>query len=173
MNLQLLQTSLIALIKSRGIPLPESDEYFNKIKSSDNLLLIRKIALWWRRIQTERFCVLTTNLLKIRGDFDAQLSGFISENTFSPFREEVGIQFLNYLISKNIDPLARSVAEFEIAIIKLKRGENIECMITLEYEPYSLIRGLLRNTLNIKEINKGTYNVVISSRNKEELFKVV
>ena len=172
MNLQTLQTSLAAMIKSRNILLPENEQYLSTIKNSDNLLLIKKIALWWRKIQTEQYCVLTSNYLKITGTFEHELSNFISEEDFSVFRDEVGIQFLEYITSKRLDSLTQSLAEFELAIIKSKLGENVDCVICWKYEPYAIIRGLLRNTFNSGDLSRGNYEVWVNSLNKEELFTV-
>jgi hypothetical protein len=172
MSLEQLQTSLSALIKSRRISPQENDDYIAKIQSSDNLLLVKKIALWWRKTQIEQYCILTTNLLKEMGTFEIQLSNFFSAKEFSAFREEVGIQFLEYIISQNIDSLTQSVSEFELAIIKLKLGENVETSIAWEYEPYSVVRRLLQNSQNLQELNSGRYQVTVSFKNIEELFSV-
>ncbi len=172
MNLQQLQTNLCSLIKSRPFQLSENDNYLGEIQASGNLLLIRKIALWWRRIQIENCCVLTGKLLKLSGNFEIELASFFNEQKYSAFREEVGIQFLHYMSSRNTDGLTRSVAAFELAIIQLKLGENIDASIPWEYEPYSVIGGLLRNKINTDDLQKGTYTVEVSYKNKDELFRV-
>ena len=172
MNLESLQTSLSELIKSRHISAESNDDYINKVKSSENLLLIKKIAFWWRKIQVEQYGILTTNLLKITGQFDEQLSNFISDAAFSSFREEVGHQFLDYVISTTSDPLTRAVAEFESAIIKLKLGDNIETKLPWPFEPYGVISGLLKNTLKPETLETGNYEVEISYKHQDELFKV-
>lgn len=172
MQLQEFQTNVCSLIKSRPVLLNQNDRYLSTIKASQNLLLIRKIALWWRKIQIENSCVLTTNLLKISGRFQAELSNFFSEQKYSAFREEVCIQFLQHLISKKIDVLTTSVAMFELAIIKLKFGVDIETQIPWQHEPYAVIQGLLKNNLTIENLEEGNYNVAVSYKNKEELFTV-
>lgn len=172
MTLQMLQISLAAMIKSRNIAIPEDESYLATVKHSENLLLIKKISFWWRKIQTEQYCVLTTTLLKITGKFEKQLTTFIAEKQFSVFRDEVGIQFLEYIISKNLDSLTQSVSEFELALVKLKLGENIESLIPWEYEPYAVIQALLQKTLNFHELNRGSYEVTVSSKNMQELFSV-
>ena len=172
MNLQTLQTSLAAIIKSRTIALSEHEKYLTTIKNSTNVLLIKKIALWWRKIQTEPYCVLTCNYLKVIGKFDQELSNFMSEKDFSVFREEVGLQFLEYIVSKRLDSLTQSLAQFELAIIKLKLGQDVDCIVSWEYEPYSIISGLLHNTFNYDDLSGGNYEVLVNSFNKEELFTV-
>jgi hypothetical protein len=172
MNLQLLQTSLSALIKSRPLPAGTKDRYLEDIGYSDNLLLIQKIAFWWRKVQVEPYCRLTSTLLKATGKFDDVLSAFLSEKDFSSFRDEVGRQFLSDVISKEEDSLIRSVAEFELAVILLKSGEEIEASIPWNYEPYELIGQLLNGSLNLASLKKGWYEVTVSSNNAAELFRV-
>ncbi|MGZ5255723.1 MAG: hypothetical protein ACXWCT_15045 [Flavitalea sp.] len=173
MKLRLLQTSLSSLIKSRPLPKgADGDEYLRGVQSSDHLLLIQKIAFWWRKIQVEPYCRLTSTLLKSTGRFDELLTGFISEKDFSSFRDEVGRQFLSYVILKETHPLTRSVAEFELAIILLKSGETVETCIRWEYEPYEVIRHLLKDELNIGLLKKGSYDVTVSSEKPAELFQV-
>lgn len=173
MNLESLQTNLHGLIKFNEIPLEMTNDYLREIQSSKNLRLIKKITLWWRTIQIEQFCRLTAGLLKTRGEFDLQLSNFISEKDFSSFRDEIGLQFLDYIIYKKLDSLLQSVAEFELSIIQLKKGEPVQCCISWQFEPYSVIQGLLNDTLEMETLKKGNYEVSISYMNSAELFNVI
>ena len=172
MNLQMLQTNLAALIKSREVVIPREDNYLAAVKDSKNLLLIKKIGLWWRKIQIEPYCVLTSNYLKSDGRFEREIQDFISKKDFSLFREEVGLQFLDYVISRHLDSLSQSLAEFELAILKSKLGEHVKCTISWDYEPYSIISALLHNTLTAADLSGGKYEVLVDSSNKEELFTV-
>lgn len=95
MSLEQLQTSLSALIKSRAVSSQENVGYINKIKSSDNLLLIRKIALWWRKTQIEQYCILTATLLKEMGTFEIQLSNFFRQKIFQPSERKLVFSFWN------------------------------------------------------------------------------
>lgn len=172
MKLRLLQTSLSALIKSRPLPQGVTNDYLREVQASNHLLLIQKIAFWWRKVQVEPYCRLSTTLLKTTGQFDVLLTGFISEKDFSSFRDEVGRQFLSYVIQKESSMLTRSVAEFELAIIRLKSGEEVQACMYWEYEPYEVIHQLLKDSLKMETLTKGLYEVSVSSDDPTALFRV-
>jgi hypothetical protein len=171
MNLELLQTNLSALIKSRARKGPD-DPYFREVEASSNLRLVKKIAFWWRKVQVEQFCALTTNLLKKAGTFEDYLEKFITNNGYSAFREEVGFQFLEYLRSLELDSITRSVVQFEEAIIKKRLGHHIDVRIRWDYEPYAVISGLLHNTFSFHTLEEGRYDVSVSIYDNEGLFHV-
>ncbi len=170
MNLQHLQTDLCALIKSRQI-VNKDDEYICNINLSQHLILVKKIALWWRKIQIENSCRLTANLLKSKNEFEIALSDFFNDVKYSAFREEIYIQFLQYITSKNADALTVCVAEFELSLIQLKLNQHIQKFITWNYEPYQIINDLLKNVFTENTLIQGTYLVEISTENTE-LFTV-
>lgn len=172
MNLASLQTNLCDLIKSRVPAGGLEDGYLKEISNSSQLRLIQKIAFWWRMIQIEQYCRLTTTLLKKTDAFEKQLENFISANGFSYFRNEVGLQFLEYMIAENRDSLATSVAAFEFSLLQLKLGEPVESCINWKFEPYAVIEGLLKNTFDHNCLVPGDYEVVVSASHKEELFWV-
>jgi hypothetical protein len=171
MNLELLQTNLSALIKSRDTTAAD-DPYLREVEASPNLRLVKKIAFWWRKVQIEQFCVLTTNLLRWNGTFQNYLESFITNNGYSAFREEVGFQFLEYLRSRELDSITRSVVQFEEAILKKRLGHDIDVRIPWDYEPYSVISGLLHNTFSENAFQTGRYDVSVSSFDTEGLFHV-
>lgn len=172
MNLASLQTNLCDLIKSRVPAGGLEDDYLKEISASGQLRLIQKIAFWWRMIQIEQYCQLTTTLLKKTGAFEKQLENFISANGFSYFRNEVGLQFLEYLIAEYQDTLAKSVAAFEFSLLQLKLGEPVEACINWKFEPYAVIESLLKNTLDRKSLVPGDYDVIVSASHREEMFWV-
>ena len=170
MNLQHLQTDLCALIKSRPT-INKDDEYIISINSSKHLVLVKKIALWWRKIQIENSCRLTAALLKSKNEFEIVLSNFLKNARYSAFREEVYIQFLQYILSTNTDALIHCVAEFELSLIQLKLNQHIQKNIIWNYEPYQIINDLLKNVFTEDTLIQGKYLIEISHNNKE-LFTV-
>jgi hypothetical protein len=170
MNLQHLQTDLCALIKSRPVAYKD-DEYISSIDSSKHLVLIKRIALWWRRIQIENSCRLTAALLKSKNEFEAALSNFFKDARYSAFRDEVYIQFLQYIISRNTDALTLCVAEFELSLIQLKLNQHVHKTLTWNYEPYQIIGDLLKNVFTEDALIQGNFLIEISTNNKE-LFTV-
>jgi hypothetical protein len=173
MNLASLQTNLCDLIKSRVPANGLTDDYLKKVSESNQLRLIQKIAFWWRMIQVEEYCRLSTTLLKKTGEFDRQLQNFITAKDFSYFRDEVGLQFLEYLVANNPDSLTRSVAAFELSLLHLKLGEPVETYIDWKFEPYAVIDGLLKDTFDTASLFPGNYQVIVSSARRKEMFWVV
>lgn len=170
MNLQHLQTDLCALIKSRPI-INKDDEYISSINSSKNLVLVKKIALWWRKIQIENSCRLTAALLKSKNEFEISLSNFLKDAGYSAFREEVYIQFLRYVLSTNTDALILCVADLELSLIQLKLNQDVQKTIIWNYEPYQIINDLLKNIFTADTLTPGKYLIEISHNNKD-LFTV-
>jgi hypothetical protein len=172
MQLQQLQTGICSLIKMRDTQGSE-DTYIKHTSTSSNLALIRKIALWWRKIQIENTCILTANILKLKGIFEMQLLAFFKDEVYSPFREEIYLQFLLYISQKKIDSLTHSVSQFELALIKLKLGEKVETSVFWKYDADDVIHGLLRKTLNEDLLKEKKCLTHISYRYKEALFEKI
>jgi hypothetical protein len=172
MYLQQLQNNLFDIIKSRSSPSIKTCEYLQQVNASYNLLLIRKVALWWRKFQIENFCRLTSSYLKSHNKFDVEVWNFYRNVNHSPFREVVGFQFLDFEIKENADDLLKSIAQFESAIIKLKSGKKIQSTIMWNYEPYRVIKYLLRDGTDLSKIEKGKFEVMVSWKFKQELFRV-
>lgn len=172
MELQHLQTNLLSLIKSRECELALSDNYLSCVAASDNLKFIRKSALWWRRIQIEKYCPLTTNLLKASEKFELEVSDFFTECNYSIFREEVGIQFLEFIISKNLNALQQCVSEFELSVIQLKLGKKIVYKKEWLFEPYAIISALIKNSFTADSLTSGKFVVGVSYKYKKNLFNV-
>ncbi len=174
MKLEQLQTNIFSIIKSGNTHSDLFDvDYFDKVAAGKNLLLIRKIAIWWRKTQVENYCRLTSNLLKATDNFESHLSAFFGKRNYSSFREEVGQQFLEYIISEEKDPIISPVAAFELAIIQLSSGINIESKIIWYYEPYAIINALLKNTFTTACLQKGSYVTGVCYKRRNELFTVV
>jgi len=172
-NLKFLQINLCNLIKNRdGIALQERDAYLDEIASSKHLLLVRKVSLWWRKLQISNYCLLSGCLLRSSGTFEREIESFLKERNYSPFREEVGMQFLEFLIEVNNENLIRTVASFELSLIKLKLGNAVESTTIWEFEPYSIIESLLHNTFSKQIMYKGNYQVTVSDRFKQQYFQV-
>ncbi|HEU5292459.1 MAG TPA: hypothetical protein VFU05_17550 [Cyclobacteriaceae bacterium] len=172
MNLNELQVGVLDLIKSRHVVgINDSTGYFLSVKGSKELLVVRKVALWWRTLQIESFCTLSSALLKYENCFNDAVTSFYNSSSFSPYRDEVGIQFLDYLQVYNSDAFVRTVSSFELALIQCKKGKAVSLSQTWEYEPYTIISGLLQNAISKEHFVKGSYLVEVCSGNAE-LFTV-
>lgn len=172
MDLQSIQTGLCSLIKSKPDATLLQDDYLRFVAESHHLALVKKIALWWRKIQIEGYCHLTSRLLKSHDKLDHYLVGFFSEKNYSPFRDEVGKQFLEYLAESGTDKMLRLVAAFELALIRVKTGEQVAYTGYWPYEPYTIINGLLAGPLSEKHFQQGNYKVEVFSAFRDELFRI-
>lgn len=172
MNLQQLQTNLLSLIKLRQTDADMTDNYLKNVSVSDNIKFVRKNALWWRIIQIEKYCPLTSGLLKASEKFEIEIINFFKESNYSAFREEVGIQFLEFITAKNLNTLQQCVSEFELALIQLKTGKPIIYKKQWTFDPYPIIGSLLQNSFSADNLKSGFFEVSVSYKKKEELFSV-
>lgn len=171
MNLQTLQINLLNLVKSRAGAGSLEDPYLRKVAACDNLALARKIIFWWRRLQVQNYCALTTTLLRSYGVLDDEVLRF-SNGQFSVFREEVGLEFIDFINVHSSSPLVKSVSSFEKALIRLKTGYTVAETIPWPCEPFSAIQALLDDNFIEAELQPGNYVVEVSNDFGDELFRV-
>jgi hypothetical protein len=115
------QRGLLNLIKNRGIP-PE-DVYLRQVANSRELAMVREIAVWWRAFQIEDQCHFTSRLLKRYDCFEDVVMTYFNNHKTSPFIEELSQDFLNSLRNHR-DSLIRAVAEFELALLRVRTGST-------------------------------------------------
>jgi|GEM_PF-927318 len=172
MNLQTLQVNLLNLVKSRSDIDDLDDAYLREVASSQNLVLAKKIVLWWRQLQIQNYCVLTTRLLESYGKFEKYTQQFATQK-FSVFSEEAGDEFIDFInLAEDTSPLLRSVSTFEKALIKLYKGDTIDEVIPWCYEPMSVIQSLLDRTFSESVLQSGDYEVRVSNELGANLFSV-
>lgn len=157
-NLEQQQHSLLALIKKRPLPPGERDEYLERVAASDELGLLREIALWWRTLGIERNCPFTTNLLKKLARFEPAVDAFYCRHATSPYMEEMAIQFLETL-TPDADPLVRSLASFELALLRVAEGDTREFVIEWDRDPAAVLAAL-RSTDPLPEAN-GRHRITV------------
>src|SRR5260370_33759770 len=122
MQLKDLQNGLYELIKSGTTD--GSCDYLEMVRHTDHLHIVRKVALWWRQLHITDFCTLTASWLKHHNRLDQEVLSFFSTQKYSPYRKEVGIQFLTY-ISDTSTGFVKTIADFELALIKVKSGITV------------------------------------------------
>ncbi len=135
------QRALLALIKKRPLPREYSDEYLRRVAASDELGLVREIALWWRALGIERNCPLTAKLLRKIGRFEPSVESFYCRHATSPYMEEMAVQFLE-MVSLDSDPLARAMAAFELAMARVAQGDPREFVIEWDRDPTAVLNAL-------------------------------
>lgn len=161
MELATLQRQLLGLIKFNYQPSDDDDPYIRAVAQSEHLEVLREIVIWWRAYGLQRYCPLTSTLLKRRQLFDDAVRLFISKCDISPFIEKLGPTFLEEM-SDYEDSLVASMAQFELALIKVKKGDPSEYLVAWQYEPYTLLNALLNDSPLDLESAAGQYQTIIS-----------
>jgi hypothetical protein len=169
MELAALQKELRSLIKGRASQGPSSDPYIRAVAQSPHLQIVREIALYWLAYSVEKTCPLTCNALKRRGNFDETIGAFI-EHEVPPFIEDLASAFLVEQ-SGHLEPLVASVAQFERAILNVKRGDAGTYVIQWEHEPYSALASLMNAMPLLEPMPGAAYQTVVSG-NLPDLFTV-
>ncbi len=141
MDLEEQQRTLLALIKKRLLEPNGIDEYLQRVAASEQLALLREIALWWRALGIERNCPLTAQLLKRLGRFELTVEGFYCRYATSPYMEEMAMQFLE-TASADSDALVRAVAGFELAMLRLAQGDTRSFVIEWDRDPAAALMSI-------------------------------
>jgi hypothetical protein len=138
-HLELQQRGLLELVKGRGSP--PNDPYLQRVANSRELVMVRKIALWWRAYSLEAQCRLTSRLLKRLGCFEALVGNFFDNNATSPFIEELSLDFLRSLHMHD-DRLVRAMSQFELAVLMVRAGTAEAYEIMWDRNPDLVARAL-------------------------------
>jgi hypothetical protein len=133
------QRGLLELVKQRfSVP---ADPYLRRVAVSQELVLVRKIALWWRAYALEAQCCFTTRLLKHLGCFDALVANYFDHNATSPYIEELSLAFLGSLHDHG-DRLIRTMSRFEYALLATRAGSAVTHEIVWDRHPDLVILAL-------------------------------
>lgn len=161
MDLTTHQRQLLSLIKSPN-KVPDSDDpYIRTVAQSRHLEIMHEIIVFWKMVGLERLCILTSNILKRRNLFDQAVRTFVSTHDISPFIDRAGVQFLEEM-SVHSDSLIASIAQFELAYIKIKRGDQGFHIIDWGYEPQAVLNSILLNLPLDETAICGSYQTIVS-----------
>jgi hypothetical protein len=160
-NLATHQRAVRALI--HGAPVEDGDPYVQMVEGSENLDVVREIGVWWKSFGIERWCSFTSALLRQRGTFDATVGEFCAQPGLSSFFEVTGNRLLDHLATRG-DPLLRSLAAFELALLRAAKGELTEdAVITWEHDPDDVLRRILDDQ-SADDARRGTFATTVSER---------
>ncbi|MGE0826160.1 MAG: hypothetical protein AB7G75_17090 [Candidatus Binatia bacterium] len=171
MDLAIHQRQLLGLLKGTQQITESADPYVQSVARSAHLPIVQEVIQWWREYGLEQTCPLTTTLLKRRGLFEEAVRTMGRTHLPSPFIEQLGMVFLE-MLSRETDSLTASLAQFERALIQVKRGDNATYTIAWEYEPYAVLSQLLGSNGFDDSAIRGSYQTVVSHA-FPELFRVV
>jgi hypothetical protein len=156
------QRKLLSMIKGSYRPSVEDEPYLQAVAGSDQLELVREIATWWRIFDLERYCALTSRLLKQRGEYESTVDRFVKTHAISPFINEVSEAFLEDLGASD-DRLLGEVAQFELALTRAKRGDQTTYTIEWEHDPATVLTCLVKGIAIEADEAPGHYWVTVNA----------
>ncbi len=161
MDLATHQRKLLGLIRSTYRVRPDDDPYIRRVAESRDLAEARRNIFLWRVYVLERTCALTFSLLKRRNLLGDAVSAFIAQNNISPFRETQAPAFLEGL-GAHADSLVASVAQFELALLKVRQGDPHTYVVPWAVEPHGVLYSLARDQPLDETTAHGAYQIVVS-----------
>ena len=171
MELATQQRKLLGLFRSSYQVSSLDEEYIQTVARSRHLVEGRKNIALWRIWVLERTCALTVNLLRRKELFGSALEAFIANENISPFRETQAPAFLESL-SNHPDNLVACVAQFELALMKVRAGDERTHTIPWNLDPCSILHCLAKDLPLHEEAIRGSYEVRVN-RNLRGQFEII
>jgi hypothetical protein len=144
MQIQELQTKLLGLLKSTYEPVHQDGAYLNALRTSPQLQMMKEICLWWRCLQIEKYCPLTSAWLRQQDQFTFAVEAFYKSTNVPAYIEQSGMAFLEYMLERETASMTQAIAAFEQAIIRIKRRDTRRFVVNWDHEPYALLSCLLQ-----------------------------
>ncbi|WP_374583240.1 hypothetical protein [Pseudoduganella sp.] len=141
MDLASHQRILLGLMRATFEPGAADAPYYHRVAASIDLQEARGNVYLWRVFVLERTCVLSVALLRQRGLLEEALQAFIRRQNISPFREYQPLAFLAFLAG-HADPLVVAVAQFELALMKVRAGDAGSYVVDWCCDPAPLLHAL-------------------------------
>jgi hypothetical protein len=156
------QRKLLAMIKGTYSTSTADDPYLRRVADSEGLAIAREVATFWRIYDMERYCVLTSRLLKARGVYEETVDAYVRTHALSAFINEVGESFLLSL-AEGADSMLAEVARFELALTRVKRGDPASYTLEWEHDPARVLACLVQE-IPIEPVDAaGRARVVVSA----------
>ncbi len=172
MGLAAHQRKLLGLFRSTYQVGGDDEAYIHKVAQSRDLEEGRRNIFLWRVWVLERTAVLTFNLLKRLCLAEEAVGVFMRQSNISPFRETQTPAFLEAM-SGHPDSLVASVAQFELALLKVKQGDSGSYVVPWNHgEPLAILNSLARDVPFESSAGEGAYQILISGDLPSQ-FKVV
>jgi hypothetical protein len=171
MDLAAHQRKLLGLFRYTHQARPDDDAYTQRVARSKDLEEARGNILLWRVWVLERTAALTFTLLKRRNLVHETVGAFIKGHNISPFRETQAPAFLAAL-SRHPDSLIAAVAQFELALLKVRHGDPGFYVVRWDVEPHTILNSLARDLPLEDEVPEGAYEIHVS-RELPSQFQIV
>jgi hypothetical protein len=156
------QRKLLGMIKGTYSPASQDEPYLHQVAGSSQLALVREIATWWRIFDIERYCVLTSRYLKMRGIYEDTVDTFVRNHAISPFINELGEAFLVDM-GQSEDSALSALARFELRLVQVKRGDAGEYQIEWDLDPVAVLNHVIKGDPMDLEQAQGRYHTVVSA----------
>src|SRR5262249_38617687 len=152
------------LLRSTDAGAEASDAYIRAVAQSPQLEVVREIVLQWRVYDVRRTCILTARLLDRRNLLGETVRAFARQRRISPFVDAFGGAFLEEM-GRHEDRVVAAVAWFELALLKVKRGDPGEYVVDWEEDPYGVLSDLLGEApADETRVRGGLHRTVISHK---------
>lgn len=139
MTLATYQQHMLSLLKSTWSPGPEAEAYFHQLERSENLAMVKEIAVWWRTVLLEQYCPLTSGYLKRIDRYESLVEQFYLQQAVSAFIEKAGDQFLEFIgRQQDLDKIILQLAAFEKALLLTRKGSPEMHEFCWECDPYDV-----------------------------------
>jgi hypothetical protein len=161
MDLASHQRKLLGLFRSTYQVSADDDGYIVRVAQSKDLEEARQNIFLWRIYVLERTAALTFALLKRRNLLAEAVSAFITRHNISPFRETQAPAFLEGL-STHRDSLIASVAQFELALLRVRQGDPNSYAVLWSVEPFTVLNSLARDIPLDDNIAEGLYQIIVA-----------
>jgi hypothetical protein len=160
MDLATHQRNLLALLRSNNDPTVD-DLYIRRVAQSRDLEEAKRNVFLWRIFVLERTCALTFTLLRQRKQLGEALQSFIKDQNICPFRETQAPAFLEF-VCQHEDGLTAAVAQFELALLKVKNGDSGFFVIDWPTDPHRVLLNLAKNLPVENTPPGGAYQIQVS-----------
>lgn len=161
MDLATHQRKLLGLFRSTYQVCAEDGPYLNRVAASQDLEEGRRNIFLWRLWVLERTSALTFCLLRRRGLLEEAVNKFVSGQNISPFRETQAPAFLEAM-SVHQDSLVAAVAGFELALTKIREGDDATYLIPWPVEPLNVLHALAQDRDPPHDLPTGKFELVVS-----------
>ncbi len=161
MDLQTHQRKLLGLVRGSYEPTAREGPYIRHVAQSADLQEARRNILLWRIWVLQRTCPLTFSLLKHRQLLGDAVTAFMANSNISQFRETQTPAFLEFM-SCYEDTLVASVAQFEMAMIRVREGDETPHVVQWSAEPLQLLNSVATDTPMECEPAAGEFEIIVS-----------
>jgi len=146
MRLDNLQRSLAQLVREGAITErtadPATADYLRTVATTTGLRVMRDVVREWRQLLLRQGCPLTTGALLAECRFAASVEKFMRAESLDPLAQNLVTRFLAWVANCRDDDV-KSLAQFEHALINVRRGINSKIVVPWKCHPLDAVAAAL------------------------------